>query len=361
MALLYTDHLLRGALAIAVSSAALLFPAALAAQTSEQQAAQLTADCAGNDPNLVITGCTAAIQAIPVSPATESLLAIVYSNRGWAYMSTGQWPLALADLNQAVQADPTYYYAWKNLGVYYNSQKQYDLAIPDFTKALSLKAGDAETSYDLAFAYFETGQYDLAVQNYTQTIGLDPNIELAYVNRGVSYMRLGQFGPAIQDFTKAISLKPGDANAYFNRAESYDEGNPPQYPLAIQDYSQVITLNPSNASAWNGRCWDRAITGDLENALADCNQSLQLASDKNTLDSRGFVYLKMNNAVASISDYNAALAIDPKMASSLYGRGMAERLQGNQAASGADIAAAEAILPGIAGQFAQWGVPAPQP
>jgi hypothetical protein len=69
----------------------------------------------------------------------------------------------------------------------------------------------------------------------------------------------------------------------------------------------------------------------------------------------------MKNAAAAISDYNAALAIDPKMASSLYGRGVAERMNGREAASDADISAAKKIQPDIGERSAKSGVPAPNP
>ena len=84
-------------------------------------------------------------------------------------------------------------------------------------------------------------------------------------------------------------------------------------------------------------------------------------NNADTLDSRGFVYLKMNNPDAAIADCNAALAINPKMASSLYSRGLAERMKGDKAASDVDIAAAKAIQSDIDSQYAKWGVPAPTP
>jgi tetratricopeptide (TPR) repeat protein len=79
------------------------------------------------------------------------------------------------------------------------------------------------------------------------------------------------------------------------------------------------------------------------------------------IDSRGFVYLKMKNPDAAIADYNAALAIKPRLASSLYGRGLAEQMKGGQAAADADIAAAKAIQSDVASDFAKWGVPASKP
>jgi len=102
--------------------------------------------------------------------------------------------------------------------------------------------------------------------------------------------------------------------------------------------------------------------GQLQPALADCNQSIAVRPNNvDTLDSRCFVYLKMNNPDAAIADCNAALAINPKMASSLYSRGLAERLKGDTTASNADIAAAKAIESNIDTQYAKMGVPVPTP
>jgi tetratricopeptide (TPR) repeat protein len=86
-----------------------------------------------------------------------------------------------------------------------------------------------------------------------------------------------------------------------------------------------------------------------------------IPNDADTLDSRGFAYLKLKNPDAAINDYNAALAVSPKMASSLYGRGLAEQIKGDQAAASKDIAAAKAIQANIADQFAKLGIPATNP
>ena len=49
-------------------------------------------------------------------------------------------------------------------------------------------------------------------------------------------------------------------------------------------------------------------------------------------------------------------ALDAKMASSLYGRGIAKAAAGDSAGGAANIAAAKALAPKIADQFAGWGV-----
>ena len=96
------------------------------------------------------------------------------------------------------------------------------------------------------------------------------------------------------------------------------------YDRAAEDYGRLIAIEPGNAKAWNNRCWDRAILGRLEEALADCNEALRLApDDPGTLDSRGFTYLKLGRFEQAIADYDAALARNPRDPGSLYGRGLA--------------------------------------
>ena len=75
-----------------------------------------------------------------------------------------------------------------------------------------------------------------------------------------------------------------------------------------------------------------------------------------TYDSRGLTYLKLRQWQAAIADYNSALALDPKLASSLYGRGMARLRSGDPAAGKADIAAAISVEADIERMFAQYRV-----
>jgi len=64
----------------------------------------------------------------------------------------------------------------------------------------------------------------------------------------------------------------------------------------------------------------------------------------------------LSGLVSAIDDYNEALRIDPKLASSLYGRGLAKLKKGDATGANADIAAARAIEANIVGEFARYGV-----
>ena len=84
--------------------------------------------------------------------------------------------------------------------------------------------------------------------------------------------------------------------------------------------------------------------------------SLQIRPNyADSLDSRGFVKLKMGQPQNAIADYDAALQLSARKASSLYGRGIAKLRIGN-ASGNNDIATAKSIDPSVADEFNKYGV-----
>jgi hypothetical protein len=69
--------------------------------------------------------------------------------------------------------------------------------------------------------------------------------------------------------------------------------------------------------------------------------------------------LKLGQPKNAIADYDAALRINPKHPSALYGRGIAKTRTGNAAGGDGDIAAAKLIQPDIAEEFVSYGITGP--
>jgi tetratricopeptide (TPR) repeat protein len=98
------------------------------------------------------------------------------------------------------------------------------------------------------------------------------------------------------------------------------------------------------------------LQGNVEAALADCNQALRAEPNvAETFDSRALVYLKMGQWDAAIADYNAALRLKPALASALYGRGYV-RLKKGDAKGNDDMARARATRATVADEFVHYGV-----
>ncbi len=66
--------------------------------------------------------------------------------------------------------------------------------------------------------------------------------------------------------------------------------------------------------------------------------------------------MKMGQFGTAIDDYNSALRFEPKLASALYGRGLAKLKKGDKAGSDTDISAAKTIQAKIGDDFTRYGV-----
>jgi membrane associated rhomboid family serine protease len=145
------------------------------------------------------------------------------------------------------------------------------------------------------------------------------------------------------------------AFAYSNRGLAWQAKGDNE--RAIADYSEAIRLDSKNVEYLNNRCWARAIAGrELPLAVTDCTEALRIApNDSNIMDSRGFAYLRLSRLDDAVADYDEALRRNQKLASSLYGRGLAKLKKGD-AGGEADIAAAKSIRADIAEEFARYGV-----
>jgi tetratricopeptide (TPR) repeat protein len=117
----------------------------------------------------------------------------------------------------------------------------------------------------------------------------------------------------------------------------------------------VDKLSPSDSNILNNRCYTLALLGRAQEALVDCNQSLERrARVPATLDSRGFVNLLLEKYADAIADYDAAMR-GRRTANSLYGRGIAKIRSGKEAEGRADIAEAMKLDQNITARMAGFG------
>lgn len=129
---------------------------------------------------------------------------------------------------------------------------------------------------------------------------------------------------------------------------------------AIRDYRSAIEADPAQESIYlNSMCWANAtLGGKLEDAMRDCNRSIQLKGNAHNYNSRGLVNLKLAKDKDALRDYELSLKLLPKSASSLYGRSIALRRLGRKSEADADKNAAIALDGWIMHKFTKWGVAA---
>ena len=196
----------------------------------------------------------------------------------------------------------------------------------------------------------QKGDYDRAAADVDRAMQFDPGYAPTYAMRASLDAMKGVPDRSFQDLAEAIRLDPNYLGAYMERSHLYSITG--QYDHAVADADQAVRMQPGSPMTLNNRCWIRAIMGrQLDSALADCNAALAIMPKSPSIhDSRALVNLKAGRVDQAIEDYDFAIDGDPKMAPSLYGRGLAKRQKGDKSAD-PDIAAAERIDPQIAQHF----------
>ena len=169
-------------------------------------------------------------------------------------------------------------------------------------------------------------------------------------------MKLGDYEGAAANITAAMKLSDSPG-LLAGRVAAYEAGG--HTDLAAQDYTTVRAKIAKDPLMLNNLCWDQAVANvALKRALSDCDASLALRKDAPTYDSRGFVLYRLGRNADAVGAYDLALNANPKLAASLYGRGLAKIAMGD-ATGKADIEAALDISPFIARQFADMGIARP--
>ncbi len=238
-----------------------------------------------------------------------------------------------------------------------------DHALAALSRACELAPDNAEYFFQRSRLYVRMGNRGLALKDLGQTLTLDPQRVPALVARADLLLADGDVTGAVADLDAANRTATKQSDLRYEMAQAY--GRADRLSSAVDQYDLWIAAHAVDERvpyAENGRCWARALTGgDLALALKDCNAALKRAKKGSAFyaqvaDSRGLVWLRMGEYPKSIADYDASIAIAPKIAWSWYGRGIDKLRQNQSAAGAADLAQAKSLLPTIADKFARYGI-----
>ncbi|MDQ4087886.1 MAG: DUF3857 domain-containing protein, partial [Pseudomonadota bacterium] len=314
---------------------------------------------------------------------------LAYVARARLRTRAGRHEAALADLDIVTRLQPENREAWIQKVRIHSGRQDHQKALDAADALLRLLPEDATAHALRGNVLAILGRREEARTALERSLQLQENAD-AYATRaafdlsGATQARLADMLAAIRldpmrrfpsDALRAVLEVPG-ALEQFERAYQagrsqlppiqqeeqrralallYAAAGSPQALLALLD--EQIARNPRSAELLNERCWERAIRGlELDRALADCNAALAISRLPGFHDSRGLVHLRRGDFAAAIADYDAALALQPRLTYSLYGRGLAKIRRGDRRAGEADLAAAREIRPTIAEEFRRYGV-----
>jgi tetratricopeptide (TPR) repeat protein len=253
----------------------------------------------------------------------------------------------LADLNKAIELNPRNLDAWRARGVLYMSSGEPEKALDDLQELLNRDPDDLLAHQAIAQTLRQLNKYDEAKEHLDRVLEADPDSALAYNLRARIEEEQGNLDEAIENLNEAIRLQPQNLGAILTRARL--RAAEEQFDLARSDVDRALQLQPrlpqaillrSLISAGQQRFGDAI--GDLQQLLrgqegdAAAEIKMQMAAyyemdqrprraieiyteivDQNeenwvALRRRGDALLSIGDQAKAVSDYEAALKIQPE-------------------------------------------------
>jgi tetratricopeptide (TPR) repeat protein len=186
----------------------------LAPATTAQVVSKEWGQCSGGegtDPDLIIAGCTAVIQARTDPPRR---LAIALNNRGVAFKVKGDFDHALQDYDLSIQLDPYSANHYNNRGVIYRIKGDLIRAAEEYGKAIVLKPDYIAAYYNRALAYRDMGQFNNALADFNSALQVNPYNEYALYQRGLLKQKMNDMQGGAADIAAAKSINPEIAKEF---------------------------------------------------------------------------------------------------------------------------------------------------
>jgi tetratricopeptide (TPR) repeat protein len=245
---------------------------------------------------------------------------------------------ARLDLEEATRTEPGDYHAYANLTTVYLRRKEWGAAAAAAQAALDRRPPSA----DLAGLYRTRGRARLGIGNlpgarrdFEQAIALRPrgqrSADLAsdYVDLGLLRHKAGEHREALDDYAAALQADPGFFLAHQQQAFALLKLQRNEEAGKALDLFLAKGGRPTPA-LYRARGLIHSERGENPEALVAFSLALNLEKDKDveTLNDRGWTYLRLNVPQSALADFEAALKREPAHADSLCGRGHARVLLG---------------------------------
>ncbi len=233
--------------------------------------------------------------------------------------------------------------------------EDYVLSIQRFNMVINSKPFLAEPYYYRGLAKYYLEDYSGAEQDLSKAIDRNPYLKNFYELRGLCRVNLGRFESAEADYSKAIEINPMDVGCWHNRVlcqlelEEYAQADSAldrmirQWPQrtencllktqvafaqgdtaqAIDWLDRTLDIDAYNGAAWGMKGQLSLSRGQYKQAEQQLNKAiLQMPRDANLFINRALARYNQDNLRGAMSDYDAALELEPGNYLGHFNRGL---------------------------------------
>jgi eukaryotic-like serine/threonine-protein kinase len=286
----------------------------------------------------------------------------LYLLRGMVHGGAGEFALAEADFDQALQRKPTpeaRYVLWIYRGGMRNRQGKLDEAVADLQQAISLMPDRPQAHEALIQAYLRGKRLDKAAAQLELALRRWPRVASFHRLHARLGLARGDSQAALDDFKTAIQLQPPEspdlAEDHLERGRIFVDNK--KYADAVEACGEALKLRPDHTegcltqvrallelhkSAEAARACDqylekgqpvaeiyrlrgraRSQQGDHGGAVDDFSRCLVAGADADLLVERGWEYFECQAWSLALRDFQEALRLAPENHFALNGRALA--------------------------------------
>jgi type IV pilus assembly protein PilF len=196
----------------------------------------------------------------------------IHTELAASYYQLGNMGVALDEVRQAVQSDPTYGPAHNAAGLVYAALKRDSQAEASFQRALSINGLDSDANNNYGRFLCERKREQESIRYFMAAVQnpLYRTPERSYINAGICARRQGDAKAAAGYFRQALQVRPNQPQALFNLAElEYEARN---YDAARGHMNLLMRVAQPNAEAlWLAVRIERTL-GDVASAASYAQQ-----------------------------------------------------------------------------------------
>ncbi len=207
---------------------------------------------------LLLAGCAASSgpdrAAADPEKARATAGAKVHTELASLYFERSQLGIALAEIEQALQADPDYAPAYNMRGLLHMTLREDKEAEDDFRHGLRLNPGDSEMHNNYGWFLCQRDRAKESIPHFMAALKnpLYATPERAYLNAGLCSRQAGNLKDAEEFLQRALAVQPALPQAMFALAEiDFSRGD---IQSARKHFSEAVarTEAPSAEQLWLG-------------------------------------------------------------------------------------------------------------
>jgi tetratricopeptide (TPR) repeat protein len=218
-----------------------------------------------------------ALEPLLDSPTVDSSTLELASR---AYEDTGDTPLAVSTLRQALLLDP------KNISLYLDfaticfAHESFQVGIDVITEGLLVEPKADDLYVARGVLYVQLAQYDKAEADFEKAYELNPNQSLSTAAQGLAAVQANDLDHALKSIQEKLKRKPNDPLLLYLQADvlsqkGADPGTP-EFQLAMRSAQKSVALQPTLASSRSVLAKLYMQSGHYQEAIEQCRKALAI-------------------------------------------------------------------------------------